>query len=84
MNRDEVLDRIRAHLAAELELDPAQIQERTRFREDLRADSLHLLELVVELEDGYGIRIPEEQAAKIETVGDAVDFVVAHLPSASS
>jgi acyl carrier protein len=81
MKRDEILERIRAHLAAELELDPAELREDTRFREDLRTDSLHLLELVVELEDSYGIRIPEEQAAKIETVGDAADFVLAQLPS---
>ena len=78
MTRDEVLERIRAHLAAELEVDPARIDEGTRFKEDLEADSLDLVELVVELEDGYGIRIPDEQAAKILTVGQAADVVAAH------
>ncbi len=80
MTREEVLQRIREHLAAELEVDPARIEENTRFREDLEADSLDLVELVVELEDSYGIRIPDEQAARILTVGQAADFVAAHAP----
>jgi acyl carrier protein len=78
MTREEVLARIREHLATELEVDPDRIGESTRFREDLEADSLDLVELVVELEDNYGVRIPDEEAAKIVTVGQAADFVAAH------
>jgi len=78
MKRDEVLDLVRAHLAEELEVDPAEIAAGTRFKQDLDADSLDLYELVMELEDRYGISVSEEQAARIETVGDAVDFVVEH------
>jgi acyl carrier protein len=78
MTREEVLDRIREHLATELEVDPGRIGESTRFREDLEADSLDLVELVVELEDRYGVRIPDEEAAKILTVGQAADFVAVH------
>jgi acyl carrier protein len=78
MTRQEVLDRIRAHLAAELEIEPGKIGDGTRFKEDLEADSFDLLELTVELEDTYGIRIPDEEAAKILTVGQAADFVAAH------
>lgn len=79
MTREEVLERVRAHLADELVIDPASIGEDTRFREDLEADSLDLYTLVQELEDQYGIRISDEQAAKILTVGQAIDFVLASL-----
>ncbi len=78
MTREEILDRIREHLATELEVDRDRIGESTRFREDLEADSLDLVELVVELEDSYGVRIPDEEAAKILTVGQAADYVAAH------
>lgn len=78
MNRDEVLTLVRSHLAEELEVDAAEIGERTRFKEDLDADSLDLYELVMELEDRYGISVSEQQAARIETVGDAVEFVLEH------
>jgi acyl carrier protein len=81
MTRDEVMRLVREHLAEELEVDPARIEEGTRFRGDLDADSLDLYELVMELEDRYGISISEEQAAKIETVGQAVDFVLEHAPA---
>ena len=84
MNRGEVFERIRSHLAEELEVDPGRIQEQTRFKEDLRADSLHLVELVVELEDSYGVRIPDDEAGKILTVGQAADYVAAHAPETAS
>jgi acyl carrier protein len=81
MTRDDVLMLIRDHLADELELDPARIQESTHFRDDLSADSLDLYSLVQELEDTYGIKLPDEDAARIHTVRQAVDFVLAHVPS---
>jgi acyl carrier protein len=83
MNRDQVLTLVREHLAEELEVPIEKIEEGTRFKEDLDADSLDLYELVMELEDRYGIRISEEEAAEIETVGNAVDFVCARAPAAS-
>jgi acyl carrier protein len=82
MTREAIFQLIRAHLADELEVDPARIQQDTRFREDLEADSLDLYTLVQELEDSYGVRISDEEAAKILNVGQAVDFVMAHGVSA--
>jgi acyl carrier protein len=76
MTREEILAYIRAHLADELELDPARVEEDTRFKEDLEADSLDLYSLVQELEDTYGVRMSDEEAARIKTVGQAVDFVL--------
>ena len=76
MTREQVLTAIRAHLAEELEVDPASIGEATRFREDLEADSLDLYTLVQELEDSYGVKISDEQATRILTVGQAVEFVL--------
>jgi acyl carrier protein len=80
MTREQVLERVRAHLADELAIDPSGIGESTRFREDLEADSLDLYTLVQELEDHYDVRISDEQAAKILTVGQAVDFVLDRVP----
>ena len=76
MTREEILAYIRAHLADELELDPARVEEGTRFKEDLEADSLDLYSLVQELEDTYGVRMSDEEAARIKTVGQALDFVL--------
>jgi acyl carrier protein len=76
MNREQVFSLIRAHLVDELEVNPDSIHESTRFREDLEADSLDLYTLVQELEDSYGVKISDEEAGKILTVGQAVEFVL--------
>lgn len=78
MTSEQVFTLIQAHLADELDVDPGGIDSGTRFKEDLEADSLDLYTLVQELEDTYGVRMSDEQAAKILTVGQAVDFVVAN------
>jgi acyl carrier protein len=76
MTREQVFLLIQAHLADELDVESERIEDSTRFKEDLEADSLDLYTLVQELEDTYGVRISDEQAADILTVGQAVDFVV--------
>jgi acyl carrier protein len=76
--REQVFELIRSHLADELDVDPGVISETTRFKEDLEADSLDLYTLVQELEDTYGVSMSDEQAAQIQSVGAAVDFVLAH------
>jgi acyl carrier protein len=79
LSRVDLLAKVREHLSNELEVPLDRIDESTRFREDLDADSLDLYELVMELEDTYGVSISEEEAAKIETVGQAVEFVAGRL-----
>ena len=76
--REQVLALIRDHLADELDVEPDAISADTRFKEDLEADSLDLYTLVQELEDTYGVRMSDDQAAQILTVGQAVEFVLAH------
>ena len=83
LSRSDVLQKVREHLSAELEIPLGQISEETRLREDLDADSLDLYELVMELEDTYAISVSEEEAADIETVADAVDFVAGRLGAAA-
>ena len=78
MTREEIFGLIRGHLADELDVDPSRIDESTRFKEDLDADSLDLYTLVQELEDSYGVKMSDEEAAQILSVGAAVDFVLAH------
>ncbi len=77
MTREEVFGLISSHLADELDVDPARIEDSTRFKEDLDADSLDLYTLVQELEDSYGVKMSDEEAGRILTVGAAVDFVLA-------
>ncbi len=79
-DRDQVFTLIQAHLADELDVAPELISAGTRFKEDLEADSLDLYTLVQELEDTYGVRMSDEQAAHILTVGQAIEFVLAHQP----
>lgn len=84
MSRDEVLQLVRDRLAEILEIDGAQINEGDSFAEDLRADSLALIELVESLEDelgerSVGFRIEDEDLEDLVTVKDAVDYVHARL-----
>jgi acyl carrier protein len=81
MTREEVFELIRGHLADELDVEPSAIDEGTRFKEDLEADSLDLYTLVQELEDSCHVSMTDEQAAAITTVGLAVEFVLAHAPA---
>lgn len=77
MTRDDVLNLVREHLADELDIDEDTILEASRFKEDLGADSLDLYTLTQELEDTYGVKIPEEDAIELTTVQLAVDYVAA-------
>ena len=78
MDRAKVVEEVRAILVEQLGVDSSEVTEEASFQEDLNADSLDLVELIMEREDRFKVKIPDEEAEKIGTVGQAVDFVIAH------
>jgi acyl carrier protein len=72
---DEVLNEIKSIISELLDIPEAEINPESRFREDLEADSLDLVELIMEFEDEFGGEISDEDAQSITTVGEAVDYV---------
>lgn len=73
-----MLEKMRAFIAEQLNVDPSEVVESASFEDDLGADSLDLFELVMNLEDEYGIEIPTEDLEGLKTVGDVMEYLKAH------
>jgi len=71
-------DKVKEIIAKELEVDVKQLAPEAKFIEDLGADSLDIVELVMALEEEFGLDIPDEDADKLKTVGDAMKYLQEH------
>ncbi|MFQ5426439.1 MAG: acyl carrier protein [Gaiellales bacterium] len=74
-SREEILERVKEVLVEQLGVDAAAVVPDASFQADLDADSLDLVELIMELEDQFGVKISDEDAQGIQTVGQAVDYI---------
>lgn len=75
MEREEILDKVREVIVDQLNADADDVTEDASFIDDLGADSLDIVELVMALEEEFGISIPDEEAENIKSVGDAVAYI---------
>ncbi len=78
MSDTATFERLRDIIAETLKVDKDKVTEQASFADDLKADSLDLVELIMAFEDEYGVEIPDEDAQKIRTVGDALAYVQQH------
>jgi acyl carrier protein len=83
-SRDDVVATMREVLASELDVEAGKVTADARFKEDLDADSLDLVEVVLALEEKFGIEIPDDEIAGVKTVGEAADLVIAKQNAAAS
>jgi acyl carrier protein len=76
MSKEATFEKVREIVAEQLSVDAAEVTEKSNFQNDLGADSLDTVELVMALEEAFDIEIPDEAAEKIATVGDAVAYIL--------
>jgi acyl carrier protein len=79
MRMENIEQKVKEIIADRLGVDPEEVTPEASFVEDLGADSLDTVELVMALEEEFGIEIPDEDAEKIQTVGDAIEYIQKHL-----
>ncbi len=77
-----VAEKVKKMIVEQLGVNESEVIPEAKFIDDLGADSLDIVELVMALEDEYGIEIPDEDAEKIETVGDAIRYIEEHTKQA--
>ncbi len=75
MDRDEIFDKVKEVIVEQLNVEEDDVSEDAQFVDDLGADSLDIVELVMALEESFGVSIPDEDAEGIRTVGDAVNYI---------
>ncbi|MTV81109.1 acyl carrier protein [Secundilactobacillus folii] len=81
MSKDEVFNKIADIIADRFEIDRDKITPQLNFKTDLDADSIDFVEFILELEDTFGAEISDEAAENLNTVGEAVDYIVANTDS---
>ena len=79
MSKEDILAQLRPVIAEQLGVDEGQVTEDASFTEDLNADSLDLVELIMSLEEKFNMQISDEDAEKLTTVGEAVDYIQEHM-----
>lgn len=79
MDKVEITKKVNEIICAQLEVSPDQIKPAASFTEDLKADSLAVVELVLQLEETFKIEIPDEDTEQIKTVQDAIDYISSHV-----
>ncbi|NIO69357.1 MAG: acyl carrier protein [Anaerolineae bacterium] len=79
MDREEIFAKVKALIVEQLGVDEDKVTLEANFREDLEADSLDLVELIMAFEEEFGGEISDEEAQEITTVGQAVDYLMKHL-----
>ena len=78
------IEKIKSIIAEQLGVKPEEVTDNAKFIDDLGADSLDTVELVMALEEEFGIEIPDEDAEKMTTVGEAIKYISQKMPSSSS
>lgn len=78
MTEEEIFNKIKTLIADNFNVDQDKITKNTNFTNDLDADSIDLVEFILQLEDEFGSEIPDDEAEKIKTVGDAVLYIKSH------
>ena len=80
VDRNEIVSRVTGIVVKQLDVDAGEVEPKHSFVDDLGADSLDIVELVMAMEEEFGFDIPDEEAENIRTVGNAIDYITANHP----